>query len=282
MPFIISFLIIFRLSFKGKNISIGWRQNQHSYVGDFNPGLITVPLIIEKGHSFLMGFLITLPDMPFMFFYHFISHQLPSNVKLSLALECTSARMPFKFSLLIKSMVLWSSVKSGSRLRMHRQKFDSLFAVWYCRWVCGAYTTKKQLLIQMSPLSHQFLHQIFISTYHFRIGLVKSSTYFYFEEIYLLYLFSFSFASLAVTGMSLLFQIVKLQICFCVLCILYEDRLYFLISTTVTITATFLSAIPTNLYIFWYIQYTKYKITIIIKTIETQILKCVLPSQFGG
>ena len=117
-----------------------------------------------------MGFLITLLDMPFMFFYHFISHQQSSNVKLSFALEHTSARTPFKLSHLIISMVSQSSVKSGPQLRTHCQKFDSLFAVWYCRWVCGAYTTRKQLLIQTSPLNHQSLHQIFISTYHFKIG----------------------------------------------------------------------------------------------------------------
>ena len=155
-------------------------------------------------------------------------------------------------------MVSWSSVKSGPQLRMHCQ-FDSLFAIWYWGGYVWAYATRPQLLIQTSPLSHQFLHEIFISNYHFKIGLVNSSTHFLilFEGLYLLYLFSFSFVSLAVTGMSLLFQIVKLQILFYVLCILYEDRLHFSIWTTVTITAMFLSAIPTNLYIFWYTQYTK-------------------------
>ena len=71
MLFIISFLTILQLSFEGKNISIGRRQNRHSYIGDFDPGLIAVPLIVEKGYSFLIGFLITLLDMPFVFFYHF-------------------------------------------------------------------------------------------------------------------------------------------------------------------------------------------------------------------
>ena len=53
-------------------------------------------------------------------FHHFIFHQLSSNMKLSLALERSSAKMPFKLSLLIKSMVLsavsqiWATVKDAS------------------------------------------------------------------------------------------------------------------------------------------------------------------------
>ena len=57
-------------------------------------------------------------------FHHFIFHQLSSNMKLSLVLECSSVKMLFKLSLLIKSMVLsvvsqiWATVKDASQKKL--------------------------------------------------------------------------------------------------------------------------------------------------------------------
>ena len=57
------------------------RQNRYSYVGDFGSGLITVPSITEEGHSFLMGLLITHPDMPILIFHQFTMLYFSSAVK---------------------------------------------------------------------------------------------------------------------------------------------------------------------------------------------------------
>ena len=99
--------------------------------------------------------------------------------KLSLTLECTSARMLFKLSHLIKLMVLRSSVKSGPRLKMHHQ-FNSLFTVWYLRWVWWAYTTKNSYLFRcplwVTKIIINFIKLSF-KKISFQIGLVKSSTY---------------------------------------------------------------------------------------------------------
>ena len=203
--------------------------------------------------------------------------QIYKQCKLSLALECMSAKMLFKFSHLIKLMVSWSSVKSGLRLRMYHQ-FDWLFAIRYLRWVCGAYATKKQLLIWMSPLSHQF-HQIIISKYHFKIVWLSPVLVLIWGTIFVEPFLSFlcifgSYWHIIVVSNS---EIANLLLC--PVYSLWGQIVLFDLSYCYNLChISFCHS--KNVYIFWYIQYTK--ITIIIKTTETHILKCVPPSHFGG
>ena len=179
---IISFLIIFQLSFtwKGKNILIGWRDRIGIPVFcGFDPGLITVLLDHRKGKEFPNWALDHFTRHAFYVLLPFHPLSAAKQCKLSLTLECTSARMLFKLSHLIKLMVLRSSVKSGPRLKMHHQ-FNSLFAVWYLRWVWWAYTTKNSYLFRcplwVTKIIINFIKLSF-QKISFQIGLVKSSTY---------------------------------------------------------------------------------------------------------
>ena len=105
----------------------------------------------------------------------YISSAAMTVFDLSLVLEHSSARMPFKLSyfielLLTQLMVLWSSAELGHIMDHHQLTHCLPYGT--CWWASGECHTKIQLLIWMSPLGHQ-THQL-----SFQIGLVKSSTYF--------------------------------------------------------------------------------------------------------
>ena len=83
-------------------------------------------------------------------------------------------------------MVSHSSVKSGPQLRMHPQ-FDSLFAIWYWGGYVG-HTQLRQLLIQMSPLSHKLIK------YHFKLVWLIPVLIINLED-YICYIFLFFFCT---------------------------------------------------------------------------------------